>query len=548
MRRSLPLLALLAAAPALAQPLAISSPNSEYDGFFGSAVSGVPDADGDGWGDFVVGAPWEDVSGDFEAGRVYLFSGATGTLLHTLESPNAENRGFFGYSVAGVDDVDGDGRGDLLVGAYSEDAGTGVFSGRAYVFSGATGTLLYTLVSPNAESGGFFGLAVSGVPDVNGDGRGDLLVGAYKEDLGLFLQNGRAYLYSGATGDLLHILVSPNAAESSDFGTAVSGVADADGDGRGDLLVGAYNENTDGQPGYSRQGRAYLYSGATGLLLHTLESPNPRRGGEFGWSVSGVLDADGDGRGDLLVGTGAAEQRVYLFSGATGALLHELVSPDEEGRFYGGVAGLPDVDGDGRGDLGVGAQDEYNHGVLNAGRAYVFSGRTGERLYTLRSPNAEVDGYFGAAVAGLGDVNGDGLGDGVVAAVYETVGDVPYAGRVYLYRTGGRADGKWEGAEVATVTGEPEAEHPAAVALSVAPNPLTSGTALRVALPRPAEATLEVLDVLGRRVALVHEGMLAAGAHALRWEPAAGLRGGVYLVRLRVAGEAARTQRVTLAR
>jgi hypothetical protein len=492
MRLLLPLLALLAAAPALAQPLAISSPNPEEFGGFGSFVSAVPDANGDGRADFLVGAYNENPDASLEyVGRAYLYSGTDGALLHTLESPSAQDGGYFGHSVAGVADVDGDGHGDLLVGAYNED-------------------------------------------------------------LGPLLVKGRVYLFSGATGDLLHTLVSPNPEELSYFATAVAGVHDADGDGRGDLLVGAYDEDTDGDSSpYDEQGRAYLFSGATGALLHTLEAPDAQILGHFGYPVSGVPDTDGDGRGDLLIGTlsdaGRETRRAYLFSGATGALLHELSSPADRGAFSGAVTGLPDVDGDGRGDLGIGAHYERGHGVYRAGRAYVFSGATGNLLSALISPNAEVEGNFGVAGAGLGDVDGDGRGDGVVAALHETVGDVPHAGRVYLYRTGG-AERAWAGAEEVAVAREPPSGLPASLMLSVSPNPLASSTAVRLSLPQSSEVIVEVLDVLGRRVALVQEGTLAAGVHALRWTPEPGIAGGVYLLRLYGAGAPAQVQRVTLTR
>ncbi|MEP0546713.1 MAG: Ig-like domain-containing protein [Rhodothermales bacterium] len=414
-----------------ANVLTLESLNPELGGQFGVTVSGVPDADGDGKADVLVGA-WQE---DFElqsGGRAYLFSGATGALLHTLLSPLPELNGFFGRSVAGVDDADGDGRGDLLVSAPLEDGGA-QDAGRVYLFSGATGELLRTLASPTPELDGRFGDWVAAVPDANGDGRGDLLIGASNEDGGA-VNAGRAYLFSGATGALLQTIASPIAEANGAFGMVVSGVADADGDGRGDLLVGAQGE--DG--GTMDAGRTYLFSGATGGLLHTLVSPTPGLGGLFGRSVAGVPDADGDGRGDLLVGedSDAALQnagRAYLFSGATGALLQTIASPNPEtGGFFGfSVAGVPDADGDGRGDLLVGAPSEDDE-LDNAGRAHLFSGSTGSLLLTFVSPNSELSGLFGRSVAGVDDADGDGRGDLLVSAPFED-GGAQDAGRAYVF-------------------------------------------------------------------------------------------------------------------
>src|SRR5690606_9663376 len=148
-------------------------------------------------------------------GRAYVFSGATGVLLYALVSPNEEDDGRFGGSVAGVPDLDGDGRGDLLVSASGEDPGVSPTSaGRVDDFSGATGALLQTLASPNEEQYGIFGGAVSGTPDLDGDGVGDLLVGAPNEDPGRSPRGaGRAYAFSGSTGALLFELASPNEEE-----------------------------------------------------------------------------------------------------------------------------------------------------------------------------------------------------------------------------------------------------------------------------------------------------------------------------------------------
>ena len=124
-------------------------------------------------------------------GQAHVFSGATGDFLYSLVSPTTENSGDdFAWSVAGVPDVDGDGRGDLLVGVASEQGGAGG-AGRAYVYSGATGQPFRTLESLNPEGGRRFGISVAGVPDANGDGRGDLLVGARDENSSA----ARAYLF-----------------------------------------------------------------------------------------------------------------------------------------------------------------------------------------------------------------------------------------------------------------------------------------------------------------------------------------------------------------
>jgi len=160
-------------------------------------------------------------------------------------------------SVARAGDADGDGTGDLLVGAYRETVDGKDGAGRAYVFGGADGSLLRTLESPNGEVGGRFGWSLAQVGDADGDGTGDLLVGAYRETVDGISRAGRAYVLSGADGSLLQALTSPNAEEDGQFGKSVAPAGDANGDGTGDFLIGAPEETADGK---DEAGRAYVFS------------------------------------------------------------------------------------------------------------------------------------------------------------------------------------------------------------------------------------------------------------------------------------------------
>lgn len=209
---------------------------------------GISDINHDGRGDFLIGVP----IGEFWTGCVYVYSGATGNLLRTLETPYANQGGVgdFGYAVSGIPDVTGDGINDIVVGDPSESEGIG----RTYIFNGVTGDLLNTLSPPNPCLGEHFGNAVSGIPDLNGDGKGDVVVGSYGE----FQSGGRVYIFDSATGDSLHMLESPHPDQEGElgFGSRLSGITDISGDGKCDVIIGAPREDVDT---HSNAGRAYIF-------------------------------------------------------------------------------------------------------------------------------------------------------------------------------------------------------------------------------------------------------------------------------------------------
>jgi hypothetical protein len=317
--------------------------------WLGQSVSGAGDVDGDGFDDLILGAYNAAPGGLSGAGSAYVYSGATGALIWQFDGQAAGDR--LG-SVSGAGDVDGDGFDDLIVGANTANPGGLTNAGSAYVYSGATGALIWQF--DGQAAGDSLGRSVSGAGDVDGDGFDDLILGAYNAAPGGLSGAGSAYVYSGATGALLGQF--DGQATGDGLGVSVSGAGDVDGDGFDDLIVGAYLADPGG---LSNAGSAYVYSGATGALIRQFDGQAVYE--DLGHSVSGAGDIDGDGFDDVIVGASAASPgglayagSAYVYSGATGALLRQF---DGQAAFdrLGSVSGAGDVDGDGFDDLIVGA-------------------------------------------------------------------------------------------------------------------------------------------------------------------------------------------------
>lgn len=373
----------------------------------GRAVSAAGDLDGDGWQDVCAGAYLGDAPAAADAGYVRAWSGRTGAVLFTVVGDQPGEQ--LGFSVGPGGDFDGDGTPDLLGGAYGRDVPGLSDAGSVRVISGATGQVLLHLVGN--QSHGHFGFGVGATDDVDLDGRADVLVGAPMENGAVGFDSGLVRVYRGGSAALIRRF--EGATPFEEFGrTCVGG--DFDGDGRGDLAVGAWHADQAGPDA----GAAYLYSAWSGGLIRLYTGDTPVD--FFGISVDNAFDLDADGLDDLIVGShhddpfGIESGSARVFSTATGALLHKFDGEVPDMFFGRSVAGLGDVDGDGVPDVEAGTPFLGNATSVNHGLARVYSGATGALLYQLDqdSPND----LFAFGVDGVGDTDGNGYPDLVIGA------------------------------------------------------------------------------------------------------------------------------------
>lgn len=351
---------------------------------FGGSVASAGDVNGDGFGDLIVGSS-QDVGGAIGAGKVTIYHGSMGGLsampAQVLLGDAVQQR--FGFSVATAGDIDADGYADVLIGVERASRGVAT-AGEVQVFHGSAsgiGAVLTTRIA-GTEAGGRFGCSVASAGDVNRDGFSDVIIGASQSPVAT--RSGAAFVYNGSVMGLANMPTQTFVGEGANhgYGTSVSGGGDVNGDGFSDVIVGAPFAPSNG---HATSGQAYVYSGANGPLVPWRVYGGTNLNDQFGIAVAMVGDLNGDGFGDMVVGADLGDSMtpnvgtMSIFRGVANPVAGQ--APVAEGqnlgagaRFGASVVGGMDVNRDGYFDVVVGAPGANPRGIAATGTASLYLG------------------------------------------------------------------------------------------------------------------------------------------------------------------------------
>ena len=416
--------------------------NDKTGAQMGLSIASAGDVNADGYSDVIVGAPLFD-DGQVGEGVAFVYYGSIDGL--TTNNNHKLNKGqanaYFGCSVAGAGDINGDGYDDVIVGAKNYSSGESE-EGAVFIYYGANSG-----VDPNASPAGLqvnkasahLGFTVSAAGDVNRDGYADFIASAPT-----YTNAGNVFLYYGSSQPIGNPVGIQGPQNDKHFGEAIAAAGDVNGDGFADIIIGAWAASY-GQQG---EGAAYIYHGSSGAFnaspIKNLEIN--QNDANFGFSVASAGDINGDGYSDVIIGSRyydyneSNEGAAFVYYGTTVGISESSPAPTRleanrtNAHFGLSVNSAGDVNGDGYSDVIVGAPN-FTNGETNEGNIYVFDGSpSGIKKTSSFSNEGNIsDNFFGKTVASAGDVNGDGYSDILVGLPGSDNGQAVDAGAVLLY-------------------------------------------------------------------------------------------------------------------
>ena len=429
--------------------LAIENPAPLAGDRFGTSVTAVG-------ANFVVTAPNDDPGGVVNAGSVYLFNGTTGALILAIPNPAPAMNDQFGFLECAAVGT------NFVVAAFQDDPGGVVNAGSVYLYNSTTGALILAIPNPAPATGDAFGLRITAVggnfvvtapidtpggvssagsvylyngmtgglilaipnpapgtddqfgsPDVVALGNNFVVLDS-QDDLGGDLDAGSVFLFNGTTGALILSIPNPDPGTDDYFGSGVTAVG-------GSFVVAAPGADPGGM---IDEGSVYLYSAAGSPIL-AIANPAPAFSGNFGAESiiavgeNFVVAAPNQNDPGGTAGTGS----VYLYEGATGALILNIPNPDAEMNDLFGL-GMTAVGG----HFVVAASRDDPDGIADAGSVYVYDGTSGALVRAIANPDPSTADQFGfPGVTAIG-------ANFVVAAQYDDeLGGVADSGSVFLY-------------------------------------------------------------------------------------------------------------------
>jgi len=357
---------------------------------FGTSVSGAGDLNGDNIPDILISATGASPNNITAGGSVYAYSGADGSLIHQWDGTYDDS--YYGGALAGGEDVNADGVPDVIIGDGRADPNGVYNAGEAFIYSGATGSLLYYW--HGVDSFDYLGTGSSFVGDIENDGTVDFAISAY----GGANNYGQVTVYSGNGGAQLLQLTGPY--YGGDFGKSVAGLGDINADGYDDIVVGVPHEDVNG---LTWAGAAYALSGADGAQLFKWEGT--LKYSSFGDCVSSAGDFNQDGVPDILIGQGFYDANgrgqsgaAFVYSGTDGSLIQQMNGRDTLDFLGRNACHIGDLDSDGYTDILLTMEGDDVNGLTNNGSVGIYSNRTTLPLYEI--VNIQAGDYADFTVTG----------------------------------------------------------------------------------------------------------------------------------------------------